>query len=269
MRIEKPLADAAARHLLNPARIKRATDALDLSLPGIEYGPLSRPIASREIAPRVSYVDYADTATLRVKCAPNPRINVDDIVDVDVVTDGRPIDEFFEPKSQGFIIASHVAEHVPDLIGWLRTNEALLMPGGCLSIIHPDRRFTFDATRPVTLYADLVAAFLERRTRPTLTQIAHQVLETRDIKPSDIWSGGVDPAEAPRKTDDKVGFARLERIASQDIYHDAHCWVFSDEEYVEMLNRILPLHVPRLKVAEFLPTRPGSLEFHVILRATY
>src|SRR5262245_51434967 len=40
-----------------------------------------------------------------------------------------------------YIAASHVIEHVPDVIGWLRALHRLLRPSGVVFLVVPDKRF--------------------------------------------------------------------------------------------------------------------------------
>ncbi|WP_044156709.1 class I SAM-dependent methyltransferase, partial [Escherichia coli] len=66
------------------------------------------------------------------------------------------------------IVASHVIEHVPDLIGWLKDAISVLKVGGTLALVVPDKRFTFDILRPLATYREVAAAHKEARHRPGL-----------------------------------------------------------------------------------------------------
>lgn len=67
----------------------------------------------------------------------SPHVDVTKIPDIDIITRGKPITDFAGPNSFDFIVASHVCEHVPDFIGWLAANLAVLKPkweaGDCAS----------------------------------------------------------------------------------------------------------------------------------------
>jgi hypothetical protein len=93
-------------------RKKEIVEHLSLSGSGLEYGPLHRTIVDKKNA-SVRYVDYADRDYLVRHYANDPNVDTDTIPEIDIVTGGRPIDEFAEKESVDFIIASHVAEHVP------------------------------------------------------------------------------------------------------------------------------------------------------------
>ena len=62
-------------------------------------------------------------------------------------------------------LASHVIEHIPDLIGFLRSAEALVRPSGRIVLAIPDKRVCFDFFRPLTTTGDLLASHRERRAK--------------------------------------------------------------------------------------------------------
>ncbi|WP_369012339.1 methyltransferase domain-containing protein, partial [Escherichia coli] len=46
-----------------------------------------------------------------------------------------------------YAIASHVIEHVPNVLGWFRGIYEVLKPGAVFNLAVPDRRYTFDVVR--------------------------------------------------------------------------------------------------------------------------
>lgn len=66
-----------------------------------------------------------------------------------------------------WILASHVIEHIPDLISWFRDLGSIMSPGARLSLVIPDRRYCFDALRPPTTVGDILLAHDNRDTRPS------------------------------------------------------------------------------------------------------
>ncbi|MPW20588.1 methyltransferase domain-containing protein [Paraburkholderia sp. CNPSo 3157] len=81
--------------------------------------------------------------------AGNPSVDVDKIVETDAIWGKRTLAETLK-RPVDFIVASHVIEHVPDLITWLRELSHALRPGGQVRLAIPDKRFTFDLLRRET-----------------------------------------------------------------------------------------------------------------------
>ena len=83
---------------------------------GVEIGPLANPIVSRDDG-RIIYVDHQNAEGLRQKYANNPDVAVMDIVDVDAIWGSNTLQEAIGPGvAVDYVVASHVVEHVPDLI---------------------------------------------------------------------------------------------------------------------------------------------------------
>ena len=66
------------------------------------------------------------------------------------------------------VVASHVFEHIPDPIGWLRNFASVLRPGGTVTLAIPDMRYTFDVNRRVSEVSDLLDAYLRGAAVPEL-----------------------------------------------------------------------------------------------------
>ena len=139
------------------------------SMSGLEIGPLHNPVVSKDNGHSVFYVDHADTETLRQKYADHTNVHI--AIDVDYVWSG-PLREVVGAAAPfDYVIASHVIEHVPDLVTWLDELADVLRPGGVISLVIPDKRFCFDARRRTTDVNELVDAYLAKHTRPSLAQI--------------------------------------------------------------------------------------------------
>lgn len=249
-------------------RVRRLLAALNLDGKGLEYGPLDKVIVSRSMCSGIKYIDFADRAHLLEKCASNARVNLDAIPEIDIVTDGQPITDFVEDGTQDFVIASHVLEHVPDLVGWLKQNLGLLKAGGHISIAFPDRRYCLDIARSGSRVSELLAAHLEQRTRPSFTQICDFVFNARRVDAASAWSGTLTAENAEFVHPRPRAFAILrERLTSHE-YFDAHCWTFADYEFFEMLEEVKVLFKLPFEVVSFIPTKRNGLEFLVTLEKT-
>jgi hypothetical protein len=80
-----------------------------------------------------------------------PNVNIEDIVSIDYVwgkktlVEAAGLEVYFD-----YLVASHAVKHVPDMIGWFGEIPAVLKAGDVLSLVVPDKRFTFDCQRDVS-----------------------------------------------------------------------------------------------------------------------
>src|SRR4051812_2609397 len=179
---------------VKPVRIQRATAGIDLENGrGLEVGPLCRPIVRKDEAD-VYYLDVHDTQGLKDYYATDPNVPNDEILEVDfplITDDGvRTMAEAAASKAPyDWVVASHVIEHVPDVIGFLRDVSQLLVPGGRLSLIVPDRRYEFDALRPGTSVGAMLLAHYSGDRRPSIRAVIDHFLDAFDYSPVDLWAG--------------------------------------------------------------------------------
>jgi SAM-dependent methyltransferase len=146
-----------AYELLSPqgrevARVRRRLARRFLSGDGLEVGALNLPMWMPPRA-NVRYVDRKPLAQLR---AEYPEWEAWDIVAPDVVTDGEVL-AGIPDASADFVVANHFIEHTEDPIGALAAHLRVLRAGGIGFYAVPDKRFTFDAARPVTSVAHMAA----------------------------------------------------------------------------------------------------------------
>lgn len=104
------------------ARIHPATSI------GLEIGPLTNPAVTKEDG-EIYYLDHLSTEDLRRKYAAHANVDKARIVDVSFVAADGDLGKACGGKRFDYIIASHVIEQVPNMIGWLRQVAALLHTG--------------------------------------------------------------------------------------------------------------------------------------------
>lgn len=117
---------------------------------GIEVGALHNPLP----VPRGVSVRYVDRMTKPDLLAHYPDLDPRRLVDVDVVDDGERL-ATVPDGSQDFVVVNHFLEHTQDPITAVGHFVRVLRPGGVVYMALPDKRFTFDRTRPVTPLAHL------------------------------------------------------------------------------------------------------------------
>lgn len=145
--------------------------------------------------------------------APFPRPDIVSNLDVDRL---KPL----EDRSQDFVIASHVLEHMADPLGLLGEIYRVVRPGGTALILLPDRRLTFDSKRPATPLDHLVVEY------------EAQVTEVDDDHIVDfIRLTGTDDYEAYLAMSDAEKAEHIEFHRRRSIH--AHCW--KEDEFLEVI----------------------------------
>jgi SAM-dependent methyltransferase len=248
------------------ARLARLTGPQGPSGTGLEIGPRDAPLVRRPDYD-VRYVDYTTTEALRAAQF-DPSVRLDQLVEVDIVWGERPLGETLAAPVD-FVVASHVIEHVPDLIGWLAELHAALRPGGVLGLAVPDRRFTFDALRRVSTLAEAVEANLLGYRQPSLRQVFDAAWLGITVDAVEAWECRLDPAAARAEALGRIrsAHALAKGLAAAPRYNDAHCWVFTPSSFLDLAEELATLGAFPFAVDAFHPTEPGKIEFHVRLRA--
>lgn len=230
---------------------------------GLEIGPLNAPLLKKPDH-QVQYVDYAPTAVLR-RNQFDPSIDPDQIVEVDIVWGERRLREAVG-RTVDFVVASHVVEHVPDLVGWLFELREVLEPGGVLGLVVPDKRFTFDALRTESTIAEAVEAYLLGYRQPSLRQVFDAAALGVAVDAASVWRDGPSGigdrrAEVLERLPRALDLVR--RLHHAPRYNDAHCWVFSPASFLALLEELAAVGLLPFTVDAFWPTEPGSFEFYV------
>lgn len=238
---------------------------LDLDLAtGIEIGALDKPIIP-PTSPGAFYVDYADTQTLRTAYQNDPYVNVDNIVHVGGIWGEKGLAEIAAQVAPvDYLVASHVIEHVPDLITWLNEIESVLKSTGSVRLAIPDRRYSFDLLRTETVLADVLAAHLVRARVPQIREVIDCVANMAKVDCWHVWDGTIDRSSL-EKYHAPEAIERLARdVLENKTYHDVHCWVFTPASFAHLMTRTAELGYHTFKCVEFFDTEHHTLEFFVI-----
>lgn len=232
---------------------------------GIEIGALDRPVCARPEFD-VRYVDFTTTAKLRELRANDPTVDLSKLVEVDYVWGDQSLRAAVGPTAVfDYVVASHVIEHVPDLITWFAEIAEILAPGGVVSFVIPDRRYTFDRLRPETRLGEVVDAYLTRRRKPSMQQVfEHYSLHTR-IDLEQAWKGVIDDWKLTRVHDDRYALSVCQNAVASGAYVDAHCWVFTPRSFLSLLRSLIEIGLLPFRVLEFSPPVNGEIDFFVTL----
>lgn len=236
---------------------------------GLEIGPLHDPILRKHEAD-VRYIDILDQAGLRAYYQDHPGIPVENIPQIDYALtqpDGRIV-SLVEASRSGvpfdWLVASHVVEHVPDLIGWLAELAEVVVDGGALVLVVPDRRYCFDVHRPPTTVGALLEANELGAVRPGVRAVYDHYSSVVRYDVADLWNGVVRDYGARHHTLDEA----LEKVelSRSGTYVDSHVWLFSPGSFVEQVHELRVIGRSTWYVDTVRTTQPNENEFMVRLR---
>ncbi|MBN2716945.1 MAG: methyltransferase domain-containing protein [Deltaproteobacteria bacterium] len=246
-----------------PARLKKILKHVDKSKPGVEIGPIHNPKAPKRDGYQVHIIDHLSRADLVQKYR-HHNIDLDKIEEVDFVWAGERYAELTgHTNHYHWIIATHVVEHVPDLIGFLNNCAEILTDNGIISLSVPDKRFCFDHFRPSSGLGQIIDSHLQNRTVHSPGTIAEFLLNTVSLEARHSWypmaPGSYAFIHTPEQA--KPQIAR----AANGVYVDAHAWCFTPSSFRLIIHDLYQLGY--ISVCEYdFPEPSHTGEIYMTLR---
>jgi SAM-dependent methyltransferase len=245
----KPAAAAARPPLTRAARRDLITGPLNLSGVGLEIGPSHNPLLPKAEGFDVRIADYLDSEGLKAKY--DGVRSTAKIEDVDYVVGGGRLTDWIEDRFD-YIVASHVAEHTPCLISFLRDCETLLKPGGVLALALPDKRFTFDRFRERSSLGRVIDVY---RGEPTVhsegSALEHFLMCVRRDGAATWQQESTGPFALSWTAERALKEAA---VAAKGEYVDTHNWVFTPNHFRLLLDDLGSLGFVGLRELEFHDT---------------
>lgn len=228
---------------------------------GLELGPSHRPLAPKAAAYNVKILDHLDRAGLIAKYTPHG-VNVAAIEEVDYVWKGEPYRELVGPDvTFDWIIACHLIEHTPDLVGFLRNCESVLAPDGVLALAVPDKRYCFDRFRQKTSLGAIIDAHRAGRTAHTEGAAADYFMNVVKRGDSIAWEADA-PGDYRCVHTREHALVAMKQI-SEGAYLDLHAWVFTPSSFRLIIEDLRALGLIGLGEVAFASTR--GHEFYAVL----
>jgi hypothetical protein len=274
-----PTGETSMSHAVNQEPAGRKGKLLSgLSLEesiGAEIGPLHNALVGKDES-TIFYVDHCDTETLKARWLSDKSVDVTRL-HVDAVwgtqTLREAIDRSEMAANQGlvgqkldFVVASHVVEHVPDLITWLNEIESVLTHDGSVRLAVPDKRYTFDYLRRTSSVTDIVDAFIRRRRVPSGSRVLDFTINMVHVDCAKAWTGELKADELAHGYTIQQALALAEDAESNGTYHDVHCWVFTPMSFAELCFDLASAGFFNFECERLIATALNEFEFFVWMR---
>lgn len=205
---------------------------------GLEVGGPSRLFGKGKLIPiydRCRYIDNCNfsSQTIWGATAHNASDRIFRRQFIAEATDLSP----FRDEDYDFVLAAHVLEHTANPLKALQEWRRVLVPGGVLLAVVPDKRVTFDRRRPFTSMEHIEEDFEGNTAESDLTHL-QEILALHDLD--------LDPAAgSPQEF--------RERCLANRAVRAMHHHVFNAEVLVRMIDRM------SMSVVEVSFERPGHI----------
>jgi len=236
----------------------------------LEVGPGYSPLTPRSKGWNSFSLDHATKEELEAKYRGHQPIAL--VEPVDYVWRGGPLEAVIPSENRNSfdaVIASHVIEHLPNPIAFFLFATSVLKPGGLVSLVIPDKRFSFDFFKPLTMTSDYLCAHDARRTRHSkktaFDYMAYNVSESGQIG----WSTRLVGDFSFNCVDEDQLMAAKRRFDNtiedeSGPYVDYHATIYTPSSFALIIFELGQLGVLPFHIEHSFPT--SGCEFYATLR---
>lgn len=257
---------------MNPRKDFFQSLILDSSKRILELGPLNGPIADKQIYPNTFYCDIRSTEEIRRLYSGNDYlkatgilIDPESIIPVDYVIRENYKKTFENVEKFDYVIASHVLEHMPDLIFSLQDISSVLKPGGIFCILYPDKRYCFDHFRTSASFRDAYNVFRNgtKENAPMVLDFFYSVIPENN--PHVFWEKKEILNYLP-ETSYAEAIEHYEQVAEGMRMDDVHYWPFTDMDFLKFLYDCTKAQLLPFRCISFYPCQQNDQQFMVALQ---
>ncbi len=165
-----------------------------------------------------------------------------------------------------FVVSSHVLNRQPDPIKHLQQIENMLTDNGCLMMVLPDKRYTYDQNYPETTLTSVLVRHMETRTMPTSEDyLAGSIMRTHG-EANDHWKG--DHGQPYPDLNERLSTLKtvnnwnINGLPDREITTNA----FTPDSFRTLVQMLKDAGFINLDVTRIYPTTFNKQEFYVILQ---
>lgn len=244
----------------------------DTSARILEMGPLNRPIVDKKQFPNCRYCDIRSTEDVKALYSGNAyleatgiSVDTDTIVEIDDVINENYTKTYEGKEKFDAVIASHVLEHMDDLIFALQDIAGILKPGGLFIIVYPDKRYCFDHFRQSASIRDAYTVFRHgaKHNVPMVLDFYLNAIHEND--PLVFWRGD-DLANLLSVNNEESSLTLYEEAINGKRMDDVHYWPFTDWDFLLFLRDCARLKLLPFRCVDFVPTQENDQQFFIALQ---
>jgi predicted SAM-dependent methyltransferase len=242
-------------------RIAKLKTLFDSAGFGLEIGPSYNPVLRKSDGYRVETADFMSAAELREIYTRS------DIEDLNYVTGGQSLTSVIDRRrAYDFIIASHVIEHIPDIVQFFSDCAAMLKHDGVLVLAVPDKRHCFDLFQPITTTGEVLQAHQESRVCPPPSRHFDHLANAAKRGVSITWPLGYsEPISSVHSVEEAYALYR-KSLKPNAGYIDVHCSYFVPSSFRLILKDLYDIGECILREKDFVES--VGPEFFVSLSAS-
>ncbi len=203
----------------------------------------------------ISYADWLSKEELQERASKIEGRNKDEVPEIKYV-----LAKGYEQINFNYqaVVSNHCIEHQPNLVAHFNEIYKIIKNEGTYFASIPNKNECFDHFLPDSNILDVLLAFLERRTKPSLKSVLeHRAFTSRN------WLKDENPFESlnPNRMD---LYKKIFDEFNDCDYVDVHCWQFTPESFHMIMNQ---LHILGLiNPISILEIYPNKEEFYIILK---
>ena len=231
----------------------------------VEIGGSHSPLVPKQDGWSTCVVDHASREDLIAKYGYKTEV-ASKVEDVDVVWAHGRLHEAFPDGSKGkydAIVASHVIEHIPNVLGFLQSCEFLLKPTGRVILAIPDKRRCFDFFGSLSTSGDVLDAFYSGNSTHTpktaFEEVAYAVARNGRIGWGAEPEGDVAFVHSLRQAESVL----RRSVGDRHTYFDFHAWRFVGPSFEQIILELSYLGYIDLRIQSISPLQ--AQEFFVEL----
>lgn len=236
----------------------------------LEFGPLIRPLVSKEQYPNVVFADVRSTDEIKKLYTSNNyleatglNVDISQVAEIDYVINKSYSETFKNAKKFDVIYLSHVIEHMPDIIGFFQDVKNVLSDKGKLVLIYPDARYCFDHFRNGTTFVDAYEVYIDKKnSSKRVLDFVYNVVNENDA--TFFWNKKNQNDILPT-IDLKKTLGAYDKAMRGELPDDTHFWPFSDFQFVKFLYDMDRANMLDFEIVDFYETQINTQEFMIIL----